>query len=195
MQQRITHPARSTVSEGLKVLHDLLYAAQISSGERQASAITSARICVSDLRAHPESLEPALRTENQQLLSESEQRQILESPKAISVLLAAIDVAHSEISSFVEPNEMPPWPPARYRELVALGRAIVAREPDIFDAEIHKTFGLVKTEPYPAPAWDCVLQRVLSEFESKQRGIPQAHIAADLVHELRTALSKLAPGA
>lgn len=45
--------------------------------------------------------------------------------------------------------------------------------------------------PQPAPA--STVESVLHAFESKERGIPQAHIAAQLVSELRFALEAAAP--
>jgi len=37
------------------------------------------------------------------------------------------------------------------------------------------------------------IERVLDAFERKERGIPQAHIAAQLVSEIRAAIQALAP--
>jgi hypothetical protein len=44
-------------------------------------------------------------------------------------------------------------------------------------------------EPLPAPSIEDAVHRVIDAFERKDRGIPQAHIAADLVRELRAALA------
>ena len=75
------------------------------------------------------------------LLSPAEQQWILESPVAISVLMDAIDLNHSKAASVMESDEIPPWPPKRYKELKALGRSIVARDPDCFEPEVLRTFG------------------------------------------------------
>ena len=75
------------------------------------------------------------------LLSPAEQQWILASPVAISVLMDAIDLNHSKAASVMESDEIPPWPPKRYKELKALGRSIVARDPDCFEPEVLRTFG------------------------------------------------------
>ena len=101
------------------------------------------------------------------LLSPAEQQWILESPVAISVLLDAIDLNHSKAASVMESDEIPPWPPKRYKELKALGRNIVARDPDCFEPEVLRTFGF-QNQKSPTSSYEELLAAAKESREANQ---------------------------
>lgn len=93
--------------------------------------------------------------------------------------------------------ERPPLTPAQRRELIdRAGDITDGLNQDDFADEIIKLVeehhGIRATKQAEAPTASNereALHTVLDRFEAKERGIPQAHIAAQLVTELRAALA------
>lgn len=75
---------------------------------------------------------------SKQLLSDSEQKGMLDNPYAIDQLMNYHDLIFTEGEAAGYPVGQ--WPPERWSELKSIGKTIVEKDPDCFDAEIKRRF-------------------------------------------------------
>lgn len=74
-------------------------------------------------------------------LTPGEAKAILDNPYGLRLLMDHADLQYTMASSMLEPGEVGPWPTPRWLALCEQGRAIIAQDPEIWDANIKQAFG------------------------------------------------------
>ena len=71
-----------------------------------------------------------------------ETRAILNNPHGLRLLMDHEDFQYCQAESQAEPGEIEPWPTKRFQALREKGRSIIAEDPELWDDDIKREFGL-----------------------------------------------------
>ena len=67
---------------------------------------------------------------------------IINNPHGLRLLMDWQDFQHCQAESMLGPGDIEPWPTARFTALRDKGRAIIAEDPELWDDDIKRAFGL-----------------------------------------------------
>lgn len=74
-------------------------------------------------------------------LTALEQQAILSNPYGLQLLMNYQDQQHSHAACCLEPEDVGPWPTARWTELREMGRKIMAEDLEVWSDDLLQDFG------------------------------------------------------
>ena len=75
-------------------------------------------------------------------MTAGEERAIMDNPHGLLLLMDYADLKYSEAESMLEPGELGGWPTPRWIFLRDKGRSIIAEDPELWNDDIKRAFGL-----------------------------------------------------